>query len=158
MREGVHMFKKLLKTIIFIALIAIPTRFYFVGQKSATINPGLGLSNDKLQPCPIKPNCVSSFASVTDEKHFIAAIKVSQNPLKKIQENSSRMNLNIISTDEKYLRLSSISAIFKFVDDIEFYYNSTEGLLHFRSSSRVGHSDMGKNRSRLQDILELNQL
>ena len=43
---------------------------------------------------------------------------------------------------------SSIYVIFK--DDVEFYLPDGEGTIHFRSASRLGTSDLGKNRERME--------
>jgi uncharacterized protein (DUF1499 family) len=42
----------------------------------------------------------------------------------------------------------------KFTDDLEFWFDPTQTLIHLRSASRVGESDLGKNRSRMEDIRE----
>jgi uncharacterized protein (DUF1499 family) len=42
--------------------------------------------------------------------------------------------------------------IFRFVDDVEFYIDERANLIHFRSASRLGYSDMGVNRKRMETI------
>ena len=39
-----------------------------------------------------------------------------------------------------------------FVDDVEFLKAEDEGLIHVRSASRVGRSDMNANRTRIEEI------
>ena len=41
---------------------------------------------------------------------------------------------------------------FGFIDDVEFRLAGEERLIHFRSASRIGRSDFGVNRKRLQRI------
>jgi len=53
-----------------------------------------------------------------------------------------------------YLRVEFRSFLFRFCDDVEFYYDRRSGLVHFRSASRVGHSDLGVNRRRMEQIRE----
>jgi uncharacterized protein (DUF1499 family) len=42
--------------------------------------------------------------------------------------------------------------IFRFVDDVEFWIDAKNQVIHFRSASRVGHSDLGANRARMESI------
>ncbi|PZO25782.1 MAG: DUF1499 domain-containing protein, partial [Betaproteobacteria bacterium] len=41
---------------------------------------------------------------------------------------------------------------FGFVDDVEFRIDQGSGLLHVRSASRVGYSDLDANRKRVEQI------
>jgi uncharacterized protein (DUF1499 family) len=148
------MFKKLIKVIILLAIIGVPARMYMKGKESQTMRPDLGVSNNQLTPCPEKPNCVSSFASVDDSTHYIDPRKVTADPFSKIKTGAITAQLKLVDFSSNYLRFSFTSKTFGFVDDIEFYYQPNEQLLHFRSSSRVGHSDLGKNRSRLTEFLD----
>ena len=60
-----------------------------------------------------------------------------------------------VATDkENFLHAEFASKIFRFVDDVEFYFNEP-GVIHFRSASRIGHSDMGVNRHRIKEIRHL---
>lgn len=54
-----------------------------------------------------------------------------------------------------YLHVVFASLIFRFKDDVEFFADEQRGLLHFRSASRLGYSDMGVNRRRMERISEL---
>ena len=42
--------------------------------------------------------------------------------------------------------------IFGFIDDTEFLFDEEKMVIHIRSSSRLGYSDMGVNRSRIEKI------
>jgi uncharacterized protein (DUF1499 family) len=39
-----------------------------------------------------------------------------------------------------------------FVDDVEFYLDETSQVIHVRSASRLGQSDLGVNRQRIEAI------
>ena len=39
-----------------------------------------------------------------------------------------------------------------FVDDVEFFVDAQQKVIHFRSASRVGYSDLGANRKRMETI------
>jgi len=52
-----------------------------------------------------------------------------------------------------YLRYEFRSLIFRFVDDVEFFVDDAAAEIHYRSASRVGHSDLGANKSRMKKIV-----
>ena len=54
-------------------------------------------------------------------------------------------------TDD-YIRTQSTSKIMGFVDDAEFYFPTDIKVIHWRSASRLGESDLGVNRRRLEQI------
>jgi uncharacterized protein (DUF1499 family) len=58
----------------------------------------------------------------------------------------------VIEQTDNYIHALSKSRIFKFVDDVEFYLPSDESVIHTRSASRVGESDLGVNRRRVEQI------
>jgi len=51
-----------------------------------------------------------------------------------------------------YWHIEFRSRVFGFVDDVEFLFDATARLIHVRSASRVGHSDLGVNRARVEKI------
>ncbi|MCY7380053.1 MAG: DUF1499 domain-containing protein [Gemmatimonadaceae bacterium] len=61
----------------------------------------------------------------------------------------------IVVEGKRYLRAEARSALFRFVDDVELLADEDAGLIHFRSSSRVGRRDFGVNRRRLRRITAL---
>jgi uncharacterized protein (DUF1499 family) len=58
----------------------------------------------------------------------------------------------VVEQTDNYIRAQSKSRIFKFIDDLEFYFPTDEQVIHLRSASRVGESDLGVNRRRLEQI------
>ena len=70
-----------------------------------------------------------------------------------IAKHFSRAKL--VSETGHYLHYEFTSLIFRFVDDVEFYVDTDKQQIDFRSAARVGHSDMGKNRKRMQKISDL---
>lgn len=119
--------------------------------------PKLGIIDDQLMPCPETPNCVSSQALDTD--HVIAPIEFkgsreqAQERLLQILKASDRTNITVV--EEDYIRVEFTSAIFRFVDDVEFYFPAVDSgkiIIHTRSASRIGYSDLGANRARIELI------
>ena len=108
-------------------------------------------------PCPDKPNCVSSLANTSDEEHYIENFKVaSAEDLVKLKEKIMQLNrYELVSETKDTLHFEYTSLIFRFVDDMIFFYDSDKGVIEVRSSSRVGHSDLGANRKRVEEIRKL---
>jgi len=103
--------------------------------------------------CPDKPNCVSTKSSTTSHKisplTYMSSLQEAKNKLIKIVKMLPRSK--IINNNESFLHVEFTSLVFRFVDDLEFYFNEA-GIIHFRSSSRIGHSDMGVNRDRVEEM------
>jgi len=119
--------------------------------------PDLGINNGALMPCPNTPNCVNSQA--TAEKHNIQPIHYTgtqQEALDRLlQILASEKRTKIVKAEENYIRAEFTSALFRFVDDVEFYFpeeHADEKVIHIRSASRVGYSDLGANRERIERI------
>ena len=76
--------------------------------------------------------------------------------LKKIKTiiDSKFSRATIVKESNVYLRYEFKSLIFRFIDDVEFMVDDEKSVVHFRSASRVGHSDLGANRKRMNKIVE----
>jgi len=111
-------------------------------------------SGHKLSPCPSSPNCVSSLAE--DRKHAIEPLRYSgsrdeaRKRLTGILKKLARVNVTVAETD--YIRAEFHSLIFRFVDDVEFLLPERGNIIHVKSASRVGYSDLGANRKRVEQI------
>lgn len=114
----------------------------------------LGVRNGKLAPCPNSPNCVSSQSS--DAAHKIAPLTFTSTPenaiaaLKSVIESLPRTK--IITESKDYLYAEFKSALLGFVDDVEFYLDRNANVIQVRSASRLGQSDLGVNRQRIETI------
>jgi len=115
----------------------------------------LGFSmKEELAICPASPNCVSTLT--TSKEHFIEPIKF-ELPLDQAREKlkgiiESEKRVKFVKGEGAYLHFIFTSFLFRFVDDVEFFIDEKENLLHFRSRSRVGYSDLGANRKRMEII------
>jgi uncharacterized protein (DUF1499 family) len=58
----------------------------------------------------------------------------------------------IVSLKPDYLHAESSSAVFGFVDDLELHLRPDENIIAIRSASRLGHSDFGVNRNRVEKL------
>ncbi len=119
---------------------------------SAPINRGLS-ADGRLAPCPDKPNCVSSLAPADDKRHFIAPIAADEAAWQRLPGILADMpGFRIIRQEDLYLQAEATTRIWRFVDDVAFLYDPGQSLIHVRSASRVGYSDLGANRRRIEAI------
>ncbi|SFO91653.1 Uncharacterized conserved protein, DUF1499 family [Pseudomonas borbori] len=106
----------------------------------------------RLAPCPQSPNCVSSQAS--DEAQRIEPLPLKGSPsqtqalLARLLADEPRARL--IEQDANYLRAEFSSRVLRFVDDVEFLIG--EQAVDVRSASRLGYSDLGVNRKRIEHL------
>jgi uncharacterized protein (DUF1499 family) len=125
-------------------MIGLLTLLGCAGDRPST----LGAQDGTLAACPDSPNCVSSFDE--RESHGIAPIAGSLAQVRAAVE--SMKGAQIISADDNYLYAEFTSSLMGYVDDVEFLAAPSEGVSHVRSASRLGYSDMGVNRKRIEEI------
>jgi uncharacterized protein (DUF1499 family) len=58
----------------------------------------------------------------------------------------------VVTATGSYVHAECHSRIFRFVDDVEFLLDRAAGVIHVRSASRAGHSDLGVNRARVEAL------
>ncbi|MFT5699650.1 MAG: hypothetical protein ACI8ZB_002511 [Desulforhopalus sp.] len=136
-------------------LLVLVSCVLFVGCSGTS--PDLGVSNGELTPCPPTPNCVNSQGA--DENHKILPFPYDGTE----QEAKERLlevlkleaRAKVITANESYVRAEFTSSLFRFVDDVEFYISKTPTgatIIDVRSASRLGSSDLGANRKRIERL------
>jgi uncharacterized protein (DUF1499 family) len=119
-----------------------------------TVTGQTGLKDGRLLPCPDKPNCVCT--QDTAERHRIEPIRydVTQDEAReKLLRVVLRMErCTLVKADPDYIHAEFRSAVFSFVDDVEFLFDDAAKLIHFRSAARSGSYDFKVNRNRMEDI------
>ena len=108
----------------------------------------IGVRDGRLIACPESPNCVSSYES--SEEHAISALDGNLNQIQQILVAMD--GANIVEQSNNYLYAEFTSSLMGYVDDVEFLYDVASNTTQVRSASRVGYSDMGANRSRVEAI------
>lgn len=119
--------------------------------------PGnLGVTDGRLAPCRRTPNCVSSQADPADAVHSVAPIPFRGDAAAAIAAArgavESMRRAKVIREAPGYLYAEFRSKLIGFVDDVEFAFDEKAGVLHVRSSSRVGRRDYGVNRARVESL------
>ncbi len=131
-----------------IALLAVGCS----GERPADL--GLLPGGAELRPCPETPNCVSNTAS--DEEHSIDALVLNASPQEAWQAVRAALaempRMEIITDDGAYLHAEQTSRLMRYVDDLELALDAEDGIIAVRSASRLGKSDLGVNRKRVEAL------
>lgn len=118
--------------------------------------PATGLQDNKLQPCPDTPNCLCSEYQGSHHTQPVA-INNSGINIQRYIEIIKSMNGELVSFNENYLHATFTTTVMRFIDDFELRIDKTNMLVHIRSASRVGYSDLGKNKNRVSEFKALLQ-
>lgn len=135
-------------------VVCLTLSLFVLGCSSVTKQTSLtGLVDNQLKACPDRPSCVCS----TDdrERHAIAPLAIPDAhktaPLAGLAAVVQAMpRTHILEQSDAYLHATFTSRLFRFVDDVEFLLDGD--VVHVRSVSRKGYSDLGVNRKRVEAI------
>ena len=128
----------------------------FIAAHFSSPPKNLGMTGGKLSSCPDSPNCVSSQES--NKTHGIMPIEASgtnSQIMQKLKSCIREMGGVIVSNNGPYLHAEFKSKFFRFVDDLECVYDEVEKKVEIRSASRLGYSDLGVNRKRVEELRRL---
>ncbi len=132
----------------------VPVALLSVGCRGT--RPELGVVAGRLRPCPDTPNCVSSDAPRSDPEHYVEPLAAGPDPrrawIRAIDVVKRMPRVEVVAEEPGYLRAEVTSLIFRFVDDLELHARPRDGIIAVRSASRVGKSDLGVNRARVEEI------
>lgn len=101
--------------------------------------------------CSSKPNCVST--DEIRESHKVAPFELVSEEISLSQIEDVILTFDRSKTESKTeneLHVTFTSRLFRFVDDVHIV--KTGKILHIRSKSRVGYSDFGVNRERMEQF------
>ena len=139
---------------ILIAVVLLPVVGLAALSLTSRRPDNLGVHNGQLADCPPTPNCVSTTGSRESQRMdpipFDGTVDEARTRLLKILAALPRTK--IVTEQPTYLHAECTTALFRFVDDVEFLIDKEASVIHFRSASRTGHSDLGENRRRMEQI------
>ena len=148
---------KVVLVIIAVVIVAVLVLFFILAQSSSS-GVAIGIVDGRLARCTSKPNCVCSEYK-EDAAHYIEPILISRDNSAKIKTALKtaiqKMAGNIVSETDNYIAVTFTSRLFGFVDDLEIRIDTDNNLVQLRSASRVGYSDAGINKQRIQRLKEL---
>lgn len=123
----------------------------YVVSKNLKVPKTTGLINGRLHPCPKTPNCVCCCHD--GSKHYIKPLPLTSHSLTQIEQFLSNHYIaKVVQKTPDYLHVVVTTSFFRFKDDLEFSINREKGWIRVRSASRVGYSDGGLNRSRIEAL------
>ena len=122
----------------------------FAGSTPAT----LGVRSGRLAACPDRPNCVSS--QVSDEQHAVRPFGYTGDADAAMSRLAALIGAQegarIVTRRADYLHAEYQSKLMGFVDDLELLADPAARVIHVRSASRLGYSDLGVNRARVEAL------
>lgn len=134
----------------FLLILAIMPILSCSGQRPAN----LGITDNKFTACPSTPNCISSDAN--DDAHRTLPIQFNISATEAwqlaVESVMALPRTHIVTNTPNYLHAECTSALFRFVDDLELHLRPTDKTIAIRSASRLGHSDLGVNRDRVETL------
>jgi uncharacterized protein (DUF1499 family) len=145
-------------TAVFVAFIALTIAIGApMGLFSGTRPDNLGVRAGRLAPPKSTPNNVhSQIDKGVDPGHYIAPLRyggdaaAAWDKLHGIVGGMPRARM--VKSEPGYLYAEFSSRLMGYVDDVEFYLDAKAGVIHARSSSRLGIRDFGVNRERIEAI------
>lgn len=129
---------------------------YFAYLSFTAPVPKVKLVAGHLRPCPDTPNCVSSESDVAAAR--IAPLQYqgsAANAWADLRAAIIAAGGSIVEERPDLIWATFTSRIFRFVDDVECRLAADAGVIHLRSASRAGRSDLGVNRERAARLREL---
>lgn len=133
-------------------LVLVPFAFLLI-MSIASRAPKMGLSGEKLRPCPDSPNCVVSENATPSSRIEPLSFKVAPEQAWTALRRAVERGGGVIREDrDGYLWATFTSRFFRFIDDVEFRMDAVHGIIHVRSASRAGSSDFGVNRKRIEKL------
>lgn len=142
--------------LLIVASVLVLVVVVFMAMKNTRTPSGLGLFDGRLAPVPKSPNAVSSQTDDATKRvapfPFKGSLENTRTEIKKALEAYG--NIVVQSEKANYLHAVSTTKWLRFKDDLEFLFDETARMVHFRSASRVGYSDLGMNKKRYQALMK----
>ena len=132
---------------VLLALIGVVIVLFFILGKKSQSGHAPGLVDGRLAACSSKPNCVCS-EDGTDSQHSVDVFPAKS--WAKLVAAIEAQGGTITTQDKNYIAAEFKSKLYGFVDDVEA--RKASGAVHIRSASRVGYSDRGVNKARIEAL------
>ena len=135
-------------TNITIKTILVATILFFSGCSKPPMVPE---NSRSLSPCGNLPNCVNSESGRGLQSSKPVKANAEQWAMLKAWIRQQK-DWQIIVEDESFIQAVVSTPVLKFKDDIQLLYLAESNLIHLRSSSRLGLSDLGTNANRVEKL------
>ena len=121
----------------------------------------MGVREGKLKVPSTRPNSVSSQAALWTGHSQLAYASIA--PLAVAGDGATAMarvrslvestpGARVVQGDAGYLRAEFTTPLMRYTDDVEFWFDAAAGVVQVRSASRLGYSDRGANRARVEAL------
>ncbi len=135
--------------VLFVNLTGRESSRWFGGRPGS-----LGVRDGKLAPPKATPNSVVSEGVDVNHPAYVAPISYSGDPseaMARLGGVLQRMGgVTLIRVEPTYLYAECRTKTMRFVDDFEARIDPANHVIHIRSASRLGRSDLGVNRARVE--------
>jgi uncharacterized protein (DUF1499 family) len=132
-----------------------------LGWLQGTPPHDLGVKGSRLKPPSLTPNSVSSQAALYPDHPRRVEAQIA--PLHYEGDGAAAMarlaqfvettdGVRIVRRDADYVYATYTTPLMRYVDDVEFWLDPAGGVIHVRSASRIGESDLGANRARIEAL------
>lgn len=124
------------------------------GLACTSVPEDIGVSDGRLRPCPFTPNCVNSETAeapyaIEPLAYTGEAAQAFRSLLDLIEEGDEA---ELVTSEPGYAHFVFRTSLFRFCDDVELRLDEAAGVVHVRSASRMGFSDLGTNRRRIESL------
>jgi uncharacterized protein (DUF1499 family) len=118
---------------------------------SAPIQPNNG---GNLSPCGSFPNCVISLDY--NSRSYIKPLAANSQQWQALKQIlSQRDGWQITISKDLFVQAVVTTPAMRFKDDVQLQFVSAKDIIHIRSSSRLGYSDMGTNAARVKRLRKI---
>ncbi len=153
-------FKRILWTVLLLTLATVGAGQ--AGLFKGTAPTDLGVRDGKLKAPSTSPNSVSSQAGLWPGHPRAQEAQVAPLALKNGDGPATMAALLevvrvapgavVMQSGPDYLYAQFTTPLMKYTDDVEFWLDPAAGVVQVRSASRVGNSDLGANRQRVEAV------
>ena len=119
-----------------------------LGCTSAPEQPASGAP---LPDCGVLPNCVTSERA--EGGKAVAPMEATAAQWRQLKQwIASQQDWTITTDNGNFIQAVVKTPLMRFRDDVQLRFDEDAGVIHVRSSSRLGISDMGTNRRRVETL------
>lgn len=129
----------------------LPILFFIPTISSCASPPKFNSSDTQLPPCGVFPNCVHSDGNAGNRS--IAPLQAGQAQWQLLQKwIASQDHFSVVKQQPNFMHFVAYTPTLRFRDDVQLLFRPQLGVIQLRSSSRLGISDMGANRKRIETL------
>jgi uncharacterized protein (DUF1499 family) len=141
--------KKLLLLVFVLVVLAIAVTILLAQRR-----PELGPEDGSLRACPRSPNCVCSQRGGDEHRvePLYAGADCAAAWARARELLAAHPRTRLIEERDDYRRYEITTRFLRYVDDLELLLVPSTTTIHVRSASRVGRSDFGVNRARVEAL------